>query len=123
MMTFASICQVVIAAVIFNVWILRRDRPTPYRPDGAGTLKEEFAVYGFPDWVRIGVGTSKLLLASLMVIGLFVIPVARVSSGLLALLMLAAIAAHIKVGDPLIKAIPALFMAAMCTFVFLTYSS
>ena len=35
MMTFASICQVVIAAVIFNVWILRRDRPTPYRPDGA----------------------------------------------------------------------------------------
>ena len=57
------------------------------------------------------------------VIGLFVIPVARVSSGLLALLMLAAIAAHIKVGDPLIKAMPALFMAAMCTFVFLTYSS
>ena len=51
------------------------------------------------------------------------IPVARVSSGLLALLMLAAIAAHIKVGDPLIKAMPALFMAAMCTFVFLTYSS
>ena len=123
MMTFASICQVVIAAVIFNVWILRRDRPTPYRPDGADTLKEEFAVYGFPDWVRVGVGISKLLLASLMVIGLFVIPVARVSSGLLALLMLAAIAAHIKVGDPLIKAMPELFMEAMCTFVFYTYYS
>jgi hypothetical protein len=116
---FALVCQVLIAIVIFNVWVVRRNRTTPYRPEGAGNLEEEFSVYGLPDWVRLGVGGTKLLLASLLLIGLFVIPVARVSSGLLALLMVAAVAAHLRVRDPFIKAVPAIFMAVMCGFVFL----
>ena len=85
MTIFALVCQVLIAIVIFNVWVFRRNRMTPYRPEGAGNLEEEFSAYGLPDWVRLGVGATKLLLASLLLIGLFVIPVARVSSGLLAL--------------------------------------
>ena len=119
MTIFALACQVLIAIVIFNVWVFRRNRMTPYRPEGAGNLEEEFSAYGLPDWVRLGVGATKLLLASLLLIGLFVIPVARVSSGLLALLMVAAVAAHFRVRDPFIKAVPAIFMAVMCGFVFL----
>lgn len=119
MTIFATICQVLIAVVIFNVWVFRRNQATPYRPEGAGTLEEEFRMYGLPDWVRASVGATKLLLASLLLIGLFGIPVARISSGLLALLMLAAVVAHVRVRDPLIKAVPAICMAMMSGFVFL----
>jgi hypothetical protein len=107
MSLLAAIFQIIIAVVIFNVWVLRRDRPTPYRPDGASNLREEFQAYGLPDWARVAVGAAKLTLASALVIGLFFEPVALVSAALMAALMLGAVAAHLKVQDPLIKAMPA----------------
>ena len=58
MTIFALVCQVLIAIVIFNVWVFRRNRMTPYRPEGAGNLEEEFSAYGLPDWVRLGVGAT-----------------------------------------------------------------
>ena len=63
MRTAAVICQIVIALGIVNVWVLRPGRPTRWRPEGAQNMKEEFAKYGLPDWMRKLVGAAKLLLA------------------------------------------------------------
>ncbi|MDX1492816.1 MAG: hypothetical protein R3253_01990, partial [Longimicrobiales bacterium] len=65
MSTVAIIAQVIIALGIFNVWIVRRDRSTPYRPEGASNMEEEFRRYGLPDWVRVAVGSTKVTLAVL----------------------------------------------------------
>lgn len=122
-MSIAIACQVVIALGIFNVWILRRDRPTPYRPDGASDIADEFRRYGFPDGTWKLVGATKVLLATLLLVGVFVPPVAPLAAGALAVLMISAVGAHVRVRDPLIKAMPALAMLALCTVVLVSYST
>lgn len=113
----AIACQVAVAIVIFNVWVVRRNRPTPYRPDGARDMKEEFERYGFPGWALIAVGTLKLSLAVLLLVGIAFAHVALPAAALMAVLMLSAVAAHIRVRDPLVKAAPALGMLVLSTFI------
>ena len=42
--------QIVIALVIFAVWIFRTGLNTNYRAGNAQNIFEEFAVYGLPKW-------------------------------------------------------------------------
>jgi hypothetical protein len=101
------VIQVVIAASIFNVWILRFGKPTSWRGGAAKSMKEEFEVYGLPDWFMKLTGFLKLMLASLLIAGIFVpVLILPVSIGM-AVLMLGAIAMHIKVKDSLVKSFPA----------------
>ena len=113
METLSIVLQVVIALGIVNVWLVRSGRSTPYRPEGATSLAEEFDRYGLPGWVRQSVGAAKLALAAALVIGVFVTPIALPAAALVALLMAAAIGAHVRVGDPWIKSMPASLMLAM----------
>ena len=122
-MSVAIVCQVVIALGIFNVWILRRDRPTPYRPEGASDIADEFRRYGLPEGTWKLVGATKVLLAALLLVGVFVPSVAPLAAGALAVLMISAVGAHVRVRDPLIKAMPALAMLALCTVVLVSYST
>ncbi|MDH3223533.1 MAG: DoxX family protein [Gemmatimonadota bacterium] len=117
MTLFAIAAQVVIALGIFNVWILRRNRATPYRPDGAADLEDEFRRYGLPDWVRSAVGITKVGLAVLLIIGVVFSPIAAPSAAVMAVLMVAAIAAHVKVGDPVKRSAPALLMLLLSVIV------
>ena len=117
MSRLAIILQVIIAAGIFNVWILRRGRPTNYRPDGASNISEEFARYGFSDAFRRTIGTTKLTLAALLLLGTAYAPLAVGAASGMAILMCGAVAAHVKVRDPMIKSIPALLMLLMSTAV------
>ena len=114
---FAILLQVIIAAGIFNVWVLRRGRPTNYRPDGASNISEEFARYGFSDAFRRTIGTTKLALAALLLLGTAYAPLAVGAASGMAILMFGAVAAHVKVRDPMIKSIPALLMLLMSTAV------
>ena len=120
MTTVAVLSQVLIALGIYNVWVLRHDRPTPYRPDGASNMSEEFARYGLPGWARRVVGGAKLLLAGLLVVGVFFTPVAVPAATLMALLMIGAVAAHVRVRDPLVRSVPALVMLLLSTAVIVT---
>jgi hypothetical protein len=113
----AIVLQLVVAVGIFNVWVVRHDKPTPWRPSGAGNMEEEFARYGLPDWARRVIGSAKLLLAALLVAGIWYPPVAELAAFALSALMLGAVLAHARIRDPLRKAVPALAMLALCLLV------
>ncbi len=117
MSLIAAVSQVIIALGIVNVWVLRRSRPTPFRPAGANSLAEEFERYGLPSWARIAVGSTKLGLAGLLVVGLVVPAVTLPAAALMAVFMTGAIAAHVRVRDPLVKAAPALTMLVLSAVV------
>jgi uncharacterized membrane protein YphA (DoxX/SURF4 family) len=112
-----AVVQVIIAAGIYNVWILRFGKPTHWRGGAARNMKEEFAVYGLPAWLVSVVGLMKLLCATLLIVGVFVPALSRPAAVGLAVLMLGAVTMHLKVGDPPRKSLPALAMLALCLVV------
>lgn len=122
MTALAIAAQIIIALGIFNVWILRYHRPTPFRPEGAGGIEEEFRRYGLPDWVRVGVGGTKLVLAVLLLVGIVVTPLAVAAASLMGVLMLGAVAAHVRVGDPWVKSVPAALLFVLSTVVVVAYA-
>lgn len=99
--------QIVIAASIFNVWILRSGKPTSWRGGTAKSMKEEFEAYGLPLWFMKLIGFLKLTLAALLIAGIFVPVLIKPAAIGMSVLMLGAIAMHIKVKDPLVKSLPA----------------
>ena len=101
------ILQTVIALGILNVWLLRFNKPTAWRGASATNMKEEFAAYGLPGGAVYVVGFLKVLCALLLLVGIWVPYVTMPAAGLMALLMLGAVAMHFKVGDPPKKALPA----------------
>lgn len=102
--------QVVAALVLLSVWLVRFGRETPYRGGNAQSMKEEFAAYGLPAWSMYVVGTLKVGLAVALIAGLWLPTVVVPAALLLGGLMLGAVAAHLKIRDPLRKSMPALVM-------------
>lgn len=123
MSTLAIAAQIVIALGIFNVWILRRDRATPYRPDGASNMEEEFERYGLPDWVRVAVGSTKVTLAVLLLVGVLFTPLALAAAAVMGVLMFSAVIAHVRVGDPWTKSVPAALMLTLSAIVVIGHSA
>lgn len=117
MSAFVTITQVFVAVAIFNVWLLRYGKATDYRGGNARSLKEEFAVYGLPDWFMGVVGFAKLLFAALLIAGIWFSPLTKPAAAGMAVLMLGAVSMHVKVKDPLKKALPALGMFVLCLIV------
>jgi hypothetical protein len=111
------IIQIIVALGLLNVWLLRFNRPTPYRGGNARSMPEEFAAYGLPKWAMYGVGVLKVSCAVCLVAGIWVQALVPPAALLIALLMLGAIAMHLKVRDPLIKSVPAATVLALTAFV------
>ncbi len=109
----ANIAQIVIALGIANVWILRFRKATPWRGGTAGTMEEEFAVYGLPAWSVRVIGSLKLLLAAALIAGVWVPGLTQPAAIGLAVLMLGAVAMHVKVRDPLMRSLPALTLLVL----------
>lgn len=107
------IIQVVIALGIFNVWLLRFGQSTEWRGGDAKNMKEEFAVYGLPSWFVGVIGGLKLLLAVALVAGIWVPSLVRPAAIGMAILMLGAIAMHIRVKDPIKRSAPAFSMLVL----------
>ena len=115
MKTIGKIAQTAAAVWIFNVWFNRFNKDTGYRGGDAKNMKEEFAVYGMSEKTMYAVGATKVSLASLMLIGHWVPKLVRPASGGLAALMLGAIAMHVKVKDPIKRALPAISVFSLAT--------
>ena len=112
-----KVVQVVIAAGIFNVWLIRSGRETSYRGGAARNMKEEFAVYGLPPWSMGLVGLIKIALATLLIVGLWYPPVTRIGATGLAVMMLGALAMHFKAKDPVTRYVPAVAMLLLSVVV------
>ena len=108
-----SILQVIVGVGLLNVWLLRRDSATAYRGGEAKNLKEEFATYGLPAPMFYIVGGLKIICGVLLLVGLGFRPVVLPAAAVVVVLMLGAVAMHVKVGDAVSKYVPAALMLAM----------
>lgn len=113
METVGIIAQIIVALGIFNVWLLRYNRSTPWRGGDAANMKEEFEVYGLPGWLVGVVGGLKVLFAVLLIVGIWWPVVTNAAALGVALLMLGAVSMHVKVRDPLEKSLPAFSMLVL----------
>lgn len=112
-----TVLQVFVSLGILNVWLLRANLATPYRPGGARNMREEFAAYGLPFSAMCVIGVLKVALALALLAGIwFPILVLPAAIGL-GVLMLGAFAMHLKVKDPIKKALPSLGVLALCAII------
>ena len=117
METATTILSIVIALGIFNVWLLRFNRSTPWRGGAAANLREEFAVYGLPAWSVGVVGFLKVLFAAGLIAGIWIPELSRFAAAGIAVLMLGAVSMHVKVKDPLKKSLPAFTLLVLSSIV------
>lgn len=101
-----QILQVVIALAVATVWLVRPNTPSPFRGGSATNIREEFAVYGLPAWSVAAVRAAKLTCSALLLLGLAVPALTPVGAFGMAVFLLGAVAMHVKVRDPLLKALP-----------------
>lgn len=110
--------QVIVALGLLNVWLLRFSQPTGYRGGGAQSMRGEFAVYGLPGWFMYATGALKVGIAICLLAGLWVRSLIFPASLVLCVLMVGALAMHLKAGDPWKRFMPAIAMltlaAALC---------
>ena len=106
--------QVFVALAILNVWILRFGKTTAWRGGDAKNMREEFAVYGLPSWFLGIIGFFKILLAALLIVGVWVPWLSQPAAVGMALLMLGAVVMHFKVRDPVKKSLPAFTLLLLC---------
>ncbi|TVQ13861.1 MAG: hypothetical protein EA361_09145 [Bacteroidetes bacterium] len=100
------IAQLVVAVSILIVWVFRFDN-----------IIKEFKQYGLSDLTRTMVGTSKIVLATLLVAGIWYPSLVAVPALIMAFLMLSAQYFHHKVSNPFQKRIPSLFLMLLCLFI------
>ena len=108
-----SLLQIAAAFGLLNVWLLRFQHSTAYRGGNARSMREEFAVYGLPGWFTYVIGTLKIGSALCLIAGLWLHVLVFPAALLIAVLMLGALAMHLKIRDPLKKSVPALVMLAL----------
>lgn len=107
------ILQAIVGSGLLNVWLLRRQSATAYRGGEAKNLKDEFAAYGLPAPMFYIVGGLKIVCGVLLLVGLAYPPVVLPAAAVVAVLMMGAVAMHLKVRDPVSKFVPAALMLAM----------
>jgi hypothetical protein len=108
------VLQLIVALGILNVWLLRSNKATAYRGGNAKNMREEFATYGLPYWFMCVIGVLKVGLAIALLAAIWVHSMAQPAAIGLGLLMLGAFVMHLKVHDPISKALPSIAVLAMC---------
>lgn len=116
------ILQLFVALNILRIWLITSQRASIYRGgDGeAKTLREEFEYYGLPVWFMYVVGGLKIAAAIGLIVGIWMPALTPIAAAALIILMLGAIAMHIKVGDKLTTYLPAMLMFVLSTIIFLS---
>ncbi|MTI19689.1 DoxX family protein, partial [Fulvivirga sp. RKSG066] len=99
--------KLIVGLSILNVWLLNFGKSTRWRGKDANNMKEEFAAYGLSETFMKVIGTLKVLLAIALIASIWYLPVEIYAAGGIAVLMLGAVAMHIKVSDPIMKSLPA----------------
>ena len=103
---YSIIAQLVIALSVGYVWIFRFDN-----------IVKEFKQYGLSDLTRTLVGASKIVLATLLVTGIWYPKLVFIPALIMAFLMASAQYFHFKVKNPWLKHLPSLFLLVLSLFV------
>lgn len=102
----AVVAQVAIALSVFFVWMFRFDN-----------IVRDFKTFGYSDVFRNAVGVVKLVSATLLLVGIWMAPVALGASLAMAALMLGAQWAHASVANPMAKRLPSALLLVLSVFV------
>ncbi len=103
---YTTLAQLTISFSVGYVWIFRFDNIT-----------KEFKQYGLSDLTRNAVGASKIVLATLLITGIWFPTLVLIPALLMAFLMTCAQFFHFKVRNPWSKHLPSLFLLAASIFV------
>jgi uncharacterized membrane protein YkgB len=106
MVNLSIIAQLIIAFSIVVVWVFRFDN-----------IVIEFKHYGLSDLIRSIVGSTKIILATLLVVGIWVPSLVLIPALLMAFLMLSAQYFHFKVKNTWQKRVPSLFLLLISLFI------
>lgn len=109
--------QVGIAISVAIVWLVRPNTPSPFRGGSATTIREEFVVYGLPEWSVAAVRAAKLACAALLLVGFAYPALTPIGAFGMAAFMVGAVAMHVKVRDPLMKSLPAASLLVLSLYV------
>ena len=117
MRMFVYVLQIVVALGLLNVWLLRFNKTTAFRGGAARSMPEEFAAYGLPVWSTYVVGALKIGAAICLIAGVWLHFLVFPAALLVCILMVGALAMHLKVRDPLSRLIPALTVLVMSAII------
>jgi hypothetical protein len=98
--------QLIVAFSILIVWVFRFDN-----------IVNEFKQYGLSVLTRTMVGTTKIVLATLLVVGIWVPWLVVIPSLLMGLLMLCAQYFHFKIHNPWQKRVPSIALLLLCILI------
>ena len=112
-----TILQITVSLILFNVWLLRFHRSTPYRGGNAQSMLEEFAAYGLPTWFAYVVGVLKVGAAFCLLAELWFPALVFPAAVVISVLMIGALAMHLKIGDHFKKSLPALFLLILSVII------
>jgi len=106
MLDLTSLLQLVVALSILIVWVFRFDN-----------IVKEFKQYQLSEFTRTAVGASKIVLATLLVVGIWYPALVLIPALLMGLLMLGAQYFHFKVNNPWQKRVPSLVLLLLCLYI------
>lgn len=103
MTNYIHFVQIIIAASVAYVWIFRFDN-----------IIKDFKQFGLSDLIRTFVGTAKIALSTLLIVGIWYPILVTIPALIMGLLMVAAQYFHFKINNPFIKHLPSLFLLILC---------
>ena len=106
METYAYVAQIAVALAVGYVWVFRFDN-----------IVLEFKQYGLSDLTRTMVGASKIILATLLVAGIWYPALVLVPAIIMGLLMAGAQFYHFQAHNPWRKHVPSLVLLLLCIFI------
>ena len=116
-----SVFQVIISLSVLKIWIINFNKPSQWRGGNAKTMKEEFEVYGLPDWCLYTVGFLKCSFSIGLIVGLWIPEIIQLSAFGIAFFMFFVIMMHIKIKDPIIKSLPEFILLILSVLIILLY--
>ena len=105
-----ELSQIIVSISVVFVWTFRFHN-----------VLKEFAQFGLSDLTRNIVGTTKISLATLLIVGIWNPSLVLIPSILMGLLMISAQYFHFKIRNPFIKYLPSLTLLLLS--IFIAYSS
>jgi uncharacterized membrane protein YkgB len=106
MINLSVIAQLIVAVSVLVVWVFRFDN-----------IVKEFKQYGLSDLTRNSVGATKIVLATLLIAGIWYPSLVLIPALLMALLMLSAQYFHFKVNNPWQKRMPSFFLMILSLYI------